>query len=195
MKNQPCYVSADDNNIKLFRTMAAVGLPMSLLGQLIATLRVDLNIPIAMLRYVFGPLVIHVPPGTPSGDMAWLDRKTIDRWKPRVYVERLEILCGEVPDIVSATEIWLVTTNALHEAPPRHQLAEVVLWAANRALIRSGQENPLTKADNTYRLASDEDVIEGNYSMEYRELSRQIIAKVIAHSQIERRPRRAAAAE
>lgn len=203
IKNQPCYLDPALPIAKMMKAMIEMGDGVSpLLGQLLASIQ-PTPIPLPVLRYVFGPLIVHVVPSQRSDDggIGWLDRETLRRWRPRVSMERLEILCGERPDVVSPTEIMLVMNNATHEAPLHYEPAQIYCWASMRAfrgdptagttLFGEGRNQGLL-AD----IPSDDEVFNGRFSHEYRELCREIVAKVISHSKIAsgRRSRAAAAA-
>jgi hypothetical protein len=193
----PCYISPTDPSVVMLKSMAQLGTSMSVCGQIMAACpQYDPPIPLAVLRYTFGPLIVHVPRTTvEKGDLGWLDRETLRRWQPRVDLERLEILCGERPDLVSPAEIWLVMYNATFEAPLAHPLIEIYLWASHRATIAAGMDSPLTAEGNRHPVVTDEAVFDGHLNHEYRELCRAIISTVVAHSQIQRRPPRKQAAE
>ena len=119
-----------------------------------------------------------------------MEATTRRRWRPRVDIERLEILCGERPDLVSPAAIWLVVHSAPFDAPSPHLLSEIYLWAANRPAIAAGINSPIKSVGNQPVLASDAAVFDGYLSHKYRELCRSITSKVVARSQIKRRPRR-----
>lgn len=192
MQNQPCYLKPDDPMAVLLKGSVELGVPSSLLGTVLAAFPQEPPVPLAVLRYTFGPLIVHVTQrGAKSGDLGWLSRETIARWRPRVDLERLEIFCGERPDIVSPAEIWLVVYNATHDAPLGHNLTQVYLWAASRAATASGMVNPLPATlSNVYPLPDDAAIFDGHLSHEYREVCREIIRKVVQHSPVGRHPPR-----
>jgi hypothetical protein len=187
----PAYLSPDDPTAKMLKGIAELGVGISFCGMVMTAFPREKNpIPMAVLRYVFGPLIVHVNGGD-DGDLGWHSRDSLRTWKPRVEIERLEILCGERPDIVSPAEIWLCMYNATMTSPLVHNLTEIYLWASARACVAAGKEHPLMRNANLYPLATDHDVLDddGRYHHDYRELCREIIRKVIAHNSLGR-PRR-----
>lgn len=190
MHTNPVWIPPDDKSIQMIKATVELGMPMNLMGMVLAAFPREPPIPIDVLRYTFGPLIVH---STHQGDgLGWLTQDVIDKWRPRVSLERLEIFCGERRDIVSPAEIWLVMFNATMAAPLQYRLTEIYLWAAHRAYLAAGHERPPGWDGNLMRIAGDEDIFEGHLSDEYRQLCREIIRKVVNHSQISsRRAKRA----
>ena len=176
------------------------GLPMQLVGLVMEAFPQDPPIPVAVLRYATGPLVVHVSHKKDAHDLGWLGRDTLALWRPRVDIERLEILCGERPDIVSPTEIWLVMYNATMDASLQHQITQIYLWAAMRAYTAAQKQfpadlyNTMGGGDGAMPMPTDEQVFDGYLHDEYAALCRAIITKVVAagreRSRTSRKPAR-----
>lgn len=182
MHKNPVWIPPDDKSIKLLKATVELGMPMGVMGAVLAAFPRDPPIPIDVLRYTFGPLVFHNN-GHHDG-LGWHTQDTLSRWRPRVSIERLEILCGERPDIVSPAEIWLVMYNATMEAPLYHDITEIYLWASRRAYLAAGHQKPALWDSNQMQVPTDEQIFDGNLSHEYRLLCQAIIRKVVANSQI-----------
>jgi hypothetical protein len=182
MNQTPPWITPENHLAKLLKVTVELGAPMSQLGQLLAVFPSSPPIPIDELRYTFGPIVYHTPRGKRDG---WMQPETINRWRPRVNLERIEILCGERPDLVSPAEIWLVMYGATLEGPMQRDITEIYLWAAHRAYLASGQQFPPSfYKDHNGFVVSDEQVFDGNLAHEYRLLCQAIRRKVVAASTI-----------
>lgn len=181
----PVYLSPEDQDYRLLKGVAELGVgPMSLFGMVYVTMSPEARqIPLAKLRYTFGPLLYH----SRDGSLEWHSKDILKRWRHRVDIERLEILAGERPDLVSPTEIWIVMYNAIMTAPMHRPLTELYVWAGHRSAAAAPE---LVQPDvvatfrerlgNAAPVATDEDIFNGRLTHEYQELCRIILAKVVA---------------
>jgi hypothetical protein len=180
--------------MQLLKGCVELDVPMGLMGIVLTAFPEEHpGVPISVWRYTFGPLIVHVPHAGEQHDLGWLGRDAVTRWRPRVDLERLEILTGERDDLISPAELWLVMYNAVHSAPLGHSLTQIYLWAAQRAYRASGKPVPedLYKDPNWCRLQpTDGEVFDGHLTHEYREICRAVIRKVVQYSTILRETRR-----
>lgn len=166
----------------MWKVMAETGMSLTPFGHFFV--RAFDHIPLPVLRYVFGPVVVHNPAGSGPGA---IDDKMYHRWRPRVTVERLEILCGERADLVSPAELALVIYNAALAVPLSPRLAALYSWAVHRAeLARDPQFMPDDWLQR--HIPTDQDVFDGDLTADYRALAGEVIRKVVTHSTIIRRP-------
>lgn len=142
-------------------------------------------------RYVFGPKIFHVGHGETKGgkgqDIGWLTADLIQKYSPRIVVERLEMANGERPDLVSPTELWMVMYNAVMDSPMRHPLGSIYCWAVLRSLKAGGfrTDEVLEKHRIDCVDITDEDVFgDKNWTVShtYQDLAREIREKVRRHS-------------
>jgi hypothetical protein len=190
----PQYLDPLSPTAKAIKAMLAIGNPpMAVLGAMLLNFPQNPPIPASVLRYVFGPLVVHtmkqgIGRRVKGQDIEWLEASLIEQWRPRVDAERVEILCGERPDLVSPTEIWMVALNAMMTAPMAHDITQIVLWAGQRSAAAAGKvvPNDLLRGNSGYPLASDADVLfsQGWLHGEYVRIATEIIRKVTAHGHI-----------
>jgi hypothetical protein len=183
-------MAADNPTMLLLKGAVALGLPAAVLGHVIAAFPQDPPIPIAVLRYTFGPIVVHVNHKGETRDLGWLTQDIVKEWRPRIDLERLEILSGERPDLVSPAELWLVMYNAIMAGRLHHAIEQIYLWAAIRACLASGRQLPegLFPAGSNAAYdccPTDAQVLDGFLTGEYRMLCRTVIARVIAGSTLE----------
>jgi hypothetical protein len=191
MNKNPQYLDPAAPVVKMWKVMAELGEPIAPFGHFFAMTEGERTVPLPLLQYVFGPLVVHVdqihatesPMGSITPDM-------LKRWRPRVSVERLEILCGERPDLVSPTELVLVMYNAALWRPLSHNARMLYLWAGQRATTAVGMNQALDLGPGALQLPTDDEIFVGWLNRDYRDLANEIIRKVIANSKITRRTTR-----
>lgn len=201
-----CYLNPQSQTAHLMKAIAGTDLDMQLFGYMLATYPPHDFIaepPMVLMRYVFGPIVVHTTKSkgkTYTEGTDWLPASKIRERKPQVQLERLEILCGERPDMVSPTEIWLVMNNATHDAPPSFRLSSIYCWAAVRSMIARGDADkvpselhPENRLFSHMAVPRDEDVFDpiGVYHHDYVMVCSEIIRKVGQHSGIKRGVRHA----
>lgn len=184
MNKNPQYIDPATPVVKMWKVMAEMGQPIAPFGQFFAMLESERRIPLPLLRYVFGPLVVHVDRTETTERLGSITTAMLKRWRPRVDVERLEILCGERPDLVSPTELVLVMYNAALWTPLTHNARMLYLWAGQRATVAVGMNNGLDFSPGSLKLPDDDEVFVGWLNRDYRDIANEIIRKVIAHSQI-----------
>jgi hypothetical protein len=188
-----CYISPETPSIKLIKAMISMGgasAPTVVFGQMLASFPPDPAIPLPVLKYTFGPLIVHSSQREPdgAGALGWLTADLIKKYRPRVDLERIEILTGERPDLVSPTEMWMVMLNAVHDHPLGYTRSQIYCWAVQRSLTYMGDPAMaahLRKNSTHVQVdATDEDVFDGDLSHDYRELAHEIVAKVVKHSRV-----------
>lgn len=184
----PSYLDPTEPMVRMWKIMAENGMSMTVLGQFFALGAREKKIPLDLLKYVFGPIVVHTRHGERENrGLGWIDDDMLARWRPRIFIERIEILCGERPDLVSPAEIALVMINATYERPLPYQAQQIYCWAVLRAAraikLATKLEDALSN-DQVMRMPTDDEIFDGYLTHEYRSLGREIIRKVVSHSQI-----------
>jgi hypothetical protein len=187
MPTQTAYLDPNNPTTKMLKAMVELDPAfVPTFGSIMASLGTP-RIPADVARYTFGPLIVHcAQPSATKGDIGWLTRDLIEKWHPRVNIERVEILCGERPDLVSPAELWMVLYNAMMDSPMPRDLTELYLWAQHRALTASGfaPEDKLHALKATCQIPSDDAVFGGSWGLnrEYQNLAAEIRRKVITHA-------------
>ena len=190
MNKNPQYLDPAAPVVKMWKVMAELGEPIAPFGHFFAMTEGERTVPLPLLQYVCGPLVVHVETHEVATDrLGSITTDMLKRWRPRVSVERVEILCGERPDLVSPTELVLVMYNAALWRPLTHNARMLYLWAGQRAVEASGIID-VAELSNSVQIPSDQDVFDGALTQDYRDLANEIIRKVIANSKITRRTTR-----
>lgn len=148
--------------------------------------------PAELSRYVFGPLVFHCDKATQSSggnkEIGWLTTDLLQKYSPRIYVERLELARGERPDLVSPTELWMAMYNAVMTAPLLHPLSDIYCWAVHRSMVAGGfsDQEKLEKHRKDCVKITDDDVFgDDNWTIShaYKDMAREIRQKVSSQSE------------
>lgn len=182
MHRNPVYLDPTDPTAVMLKGSLELGLPSHILGQVLAAFPHEPPIPLVVLRYVFGPLIIHETQKGEADSIGWIKKTDLARWRLQVDLERIEILCGERHDLISPTELMLVMHNATYDAPLRRDLSDLYAWACTHAFRRAGKATEWAEKSNSLRLPDDTEVFEGNLSRAYREVCTAVIAKVVRHA-------------
>lgn len=186
------YIKADDPLVTVLKHIAIVRPP----GQPIDTIARNPRfqaIPMAALRYLFGPVLASL-----DGRLARAEDRQVmaQSWPVAVRLERIEMLCGERPDLLSPTELFLALSYALGKNFDGKFLPGICVWAADRAIANVVRYPDLTnfrggllaeimhKQSLPFRKiaapATDEMVFGGDSAAMYQHACGQIMEKVIS---------------
>lgn len=189
------YLRPDDPLVAVMRQIALAQHPPESIEEIVRNPRFK-AIPIAALRYAYGPVLIP-----PRGDDPHRNPKTSEDLVPAfevmVRLERVEILCGERPDLVGPTELWLVLHHVIiRRGADLPRMAAVGKWASYRAIESIGRyrDEPIVQAQqlaehiahrsrlwagSAATALDDETVFRGPYADAYADVCGQIMDKVI----------------
>ncbi len=148
---------------------------MGMHRDLIAVLLELTGIPLPLLRYYAGPLVLHKTPWSES----------IPDWlKTACLSDRLDLIVEEhsnriVGNYCTSTEVVAYMMGATFEAPLHHSYYNVYMWAAQETLTR---HNRLPNGYNLSELAEFSAVNFDSIQNDYHHLARAIRKSVVRHA-------------
>jgi hypothetical protein len=148
---------------------------MGMYRDLIAVLLELTGIPLPLLRYYAGPLVLHKTPWSES----------IPDWlKTACLSDRLDLIVEEysnriVGNYCTSTEVVAYMMGATFEAPLHHSYYNVYMWAARDTLTRHDR---LPKGYNLSELAEFSTVKFDSIQNDYHHLARAIRKSVVRHA-------------
>ena len=166
-----CPIKPQSDTWELLKLLAQMGMHRDL----IAVLLEFAGIPIPLLRYYAGPLVLHRTPWSESVP-DWL--------KTACLSDRLDLIVDEynkgvVGNYCTSTEVVAYMMGATFEAPLHHSYYSVYMWAAEDTLAR---HNRLPKGHNLYDFPGCSVVKFDSIKDDYHYLAKAIRKSVVRHA-------------
>ena len=166
-----CPIKPQSESWEMLKVLAQMGMDRDL----IAVLLEFAGIPIPLLRYYAGPLVLHRTPWSES----------IPQWlKIACLSDRLDLILDEyskgvVGNYCTSTEVVAYMMGATFEAPLHHTYYSVYMWAVQDTL---GRHNRLPKGDKLYEFPGGSAANFDSIKDDYHALARSIRKSVVRHA-------------